>query len=146
MKTFASFLVVAFTGALALPAAPAFAQSGAPISEPPPSSSDRTLVPAGRASQENAPRLPASAEAAAQATVSGIKGLRFAAVDADSDGRISLEEFVTFMDAGNVARNSNGSRTGVSPTELLFRQIDRNGDNFLSESEVTAYQDEQARK
>lgn len=75
-----------------------------------------------------------------------IKELRFSSVDLDSNGLISLTEFTTFMEPQGTQRSA-GTADGatVNPVELLFRQIDTNNDNYLSEAEVTAYQDEQNR-
>src|SRR5204863_120113 len=76
------------------------------------------------------PHVPASAGRAV--VNNNVKDLRFSAVDANSDGRISLPEFVTFMDAGNVSRNAGDNRGGVNPMEELLRQIERNHANALS--------------
>jgi hypothetical protein len=123
---------------------PALAQSGAPVAEPPPAAP----TPEQSVSVEKPAQAPISlteagtTQAAGKGVTSGaIKELRFSGVDADSDGLISLSEFSVFMDAGNAPR-AEGS-AGVSPTEQLFRHIDRNGDNFLSEAEVIASQKEQ---
>ena len=135
-KHFVSRLLVS---ALPLLALAGRAQSDAPMSGPPPatsSSSSETARTSG-----NGVSLTDATNSTGKTSGNGtVKELRFAAVDADSDGMISVSEFVTFMDAGNVPRSA-----GVNPAETLFRQIDRNHDNFLSEDEVTSYQDEQDR-
>jgi Ca2+-binding EF-hand superfamily protein len=72
--------------------------------------------------------------------------LRFNEMDADGNGLVSLAEF-----AGYLARSSANAqavaeeraRTGVDPHELLFRHIDRDNDNLLSETEVAAHQEGQ---
>jgi hypothetical protein len=135
--------------ALALLVLPAAAQSGTPVPEPPPTSpagaSDTSAAGAtSSARSSNAPSLLDATNATGKPSGDNpVKDLRFAAVDADSDGLISVAEFTTFMDAGNMPRSENSDRS--SATETLFRSIDRNNDRFLSEAEVTAYQDEQDR-
>jgi hypothetical protein len=135
--------------ALALLALTAAAQSGTPVTEPPPTSpagaSETSAAGAtSSARAANAPGLLDTTNSTGKSSGNNVvKELRFAAVDADSDGLISLAEFTTFMDAGNMPRAENADRS--SATETLFRSIDRNNDRFLSEAEVTAYQDEQDR-
>jgi hypothetical protein len=139
MKKIHPLTTLATACALAFVAASASAQPGTPVAAFPPvapsSSADRAGP--GPIESTNSPGQPGSH--------GSVRELRFAAVDADSDGLISLSEFITFMDAGNGPRKTDGN-SGVNPTELLFRQIDRNSDNFLSEREVTGYQDEQDRE
>lgn len=129
MKTLSALLL---TGTLPILG---FAQSGTPVAEPPPSSPETKPHPS------HAPSITETTNPTGKTSGSGtVKELRFAAVDADSDGLISLSEFTTFFDAGNAPRASG--QDAPSPTETLFRSIDRNTDNFLSEAEVTAYQNE----
>jgi hypothetical protein len=117
---------------------PALAQSGTPVAEPPPAAPTPELT----VTNEKPLSLTESTNSTGKSSGSGtIKELRFAGVDADSNGLISLSEFSVFMDAGNAPRAEGAA--GASPTELLFRHIDKNSDNFLSEEEVTAYQKEQ---
>lgn len=146
MRKSSLFFLSLFAGAFPLLAPALRAQSGTPVTDPPPISPPTDPTPAPRASD------PASAFSLTEATNSSgkssgnntVKELRFPAVDADSDGLISLSEFTTFMDAGNLKRTADaGAET--NPTVVLFRGIDRDHDNFLSESEVTAYQAEQDR-
>jgi len=133
-------------GTLALLAVAALAQSGPPVSESPPSSPDQATTSVPRAAKGTELNLTDATHPTGRSTGNiTVRELRFSGVDANADGRISLSEFVTFMDAGNVARSSETNGGGINPTEMLFRQIDRNGDNFLSESEVNAYQEEQDR-
>jgi hypothetical protein len=140
MKT--NSLLLSLTVAGTFLAVPSFAQSSTPVMEPPPPTAGAAPAPSAK---------PSTGLSITEATNStgkssgnnSVKELRFSAVDADSDGRISLSEFVTFMDAGNVHRST--SQAGISPVEELFHHIDRNNDNALSEAEVTAYQDEQDR-
>jgi hypothetical protein len=121
-------------------AATVSAQSTQAVGQPTPSARDEAPVSLPR---DEAPvSLTDATNSTGKSSGSGtIKELRFAAVDADSDGLISLSEFSVFMEAGKTPRTD--AQSGVSPTELLFRHIDRNSDNFLSEAEVNAYQQEQ---
>jgi hypothetical protein len=132
----------AIAGLLQFATMPALAQSGTAVAEPPPAAP----TPETPVTVEKPAGAPVSLTEATNSTgkTSGsgtIKELRFAGVDADSDGLISLSEFSVFMDAGKAPRTD--SQAGISPTELLFRHMDRNSDNFLSEEEVNAYQKEQ---
>jgi hypothetical protein len=129
----------AIAGLLQFATMPALAQSGTAVAEPPPAAP----TPETPVTVEKPAGAPVDAtNSAGKTSGSGmIKELRFAGVDADSDGLISLSEFSVFMDAGQAPRTD--SQAVVSPTELLFRHIDRNSDNFLSEEEVRAYQKEQ---
>jgi hypothetical protein len=134
--------------AFALLALPAAAQSGTPVAEPPPTSSAPAADTSGgaisSARSSNAPSLLDVTNSTGKPSGNNpVKELRFAAVDANSDGLISEAEFTTFMEAGNVKRSDDAERS--SATEALFRSIDRNNDRFLSEAELTAYQDEQDR-
>ena len=150
-------VLAATTSLIFLPLS-ALAQSGTPVQAPPPAAAptpDPVAAPA--ADPVAAPDKPAEApvsltdatNSTGKSSGSGtIKELRFAAVDSDSDTRISLAEFTAFMDAGATQRstvNAEGVQTGVNPVEVLFRQIDKDNNGSLSEAEVTAYQDEQNR-
>lgn len=141
--------VVAVTNSLILLPLAAFAQSGTPVAEPPPAAPAPAAVAAPAKPSEAPISLTDATNSTGKSSGSGtIKELRFAAVDSDSDTRISLAEFSAFMDADATQRstiNADGVQTGVNPVEVLFRQIDRDNDGFLSESELAAYQDEQNR-
>lgn len=117
-------------------AASAFAQSSQPAGQPTPSARDEAPVSLTDATN-------ASGKTSGNNTV---KELRFSSVDLDSNGLISLTEFTTFMDPQNTQRSAaTADGATVNPVELLFRQIDKDSDNYLSEKEVTAYQQEQDR-
>lgn len=56
----------------------------------------------------------------------------FTSVDSDHNGSISEEEFMTFY------TNTQNDKAGVGKLEQKFKDMDTNGDNQLSEEEVTS--------
>lgn len=128
--------IIVSLGLGALVAGAGFAQSSQPAGQPAPPARDEAPI-----------SLTDSTNATGKSSGNNtIKELRFSAVDLDSNGLISLTEFSTFMEPKNTQRSTAGAEGAtVNPVELLFRQIDKNSDNYLSENEVMAYQDEQNR-
>lgn len=150
MKSHYQLASLAVTSSIILLPLSVFAQSGTPVAEPPPAAPTPAQTAAAPDQPAEAPvSLNDASNSTGKSSGSGtVKELRFAAVDVDSDHRISLAEFSGFMDAGATPRstvNAEGVQTGVNPVEVLFRQIDKDNDGFLSETELTTYQDEQNR-
>jgi hypothetical protein len=143
MKNHRSLAALLAAGTLL--ALPVMAEPGTPVAEPPPAApTPETAVTVEKPAGAPVSLTDASNSTGKSSGSGAIRELRFAGVDADSDGLISLSEFSVFMDAGNAPRTD--SPAGASPTEALFRHIDRNSDKFLSEAEVTAYQKQQDNK
>ena len=125
--------------------ATAFAQSGSATNRPNPPAPPRTDAPgspvnprqaspaATATSVTPANQAPEAVEPASQSTP--LRELNFAEADTDGDRKVTLTEFSNYV-GGRVANHS------VEPlTEEVierFRQLDRNGDGVLSESEASA--------
>lgn len=143
MKTFRPFCLVTFTAALALSGS-AWAQTGTPVTEPPPATPERSQPATSQPRTGDEVNLTAATHSTGKSSGNNtLRDLRFAAVDANADGAISMSEFTTFVEAGNVTRSADSEPTGGSLAETLFRQIDTNRDNSISETELTSYQDQQ---
>jgi hypothetical protein len=137
-----SFRPLLVIGVLAVAAA-AVAQTTPATNRPNPSAPPRPDAP-------GAPINPQQASTPAQAVSGGtsqpaaaepatapapLRELNFAAADVDGDKRISLTEFSNYV--GNRPANSS---TDPITADLIerFRQLDQNGDAYLSEAEATA--------
>lgn len=75
-----------------------------------------------------------------------VNAARFAKMDGDKDGRVSLAEFTADWTAAQVAgTNQGGMQSGTEDATIVFKRIDADGDSFLSASELAA-SDEKQRK
>lgn len=125
------------TGALTL-AITASAQTA--TNRPVPPAPPRTDAPGSPINpQQNTPAATAQPAAPAESTPAAtpLRELNFAEADADGDRRLSLNEYVTFVEA----RMSTRSTQPLNPETIdRFRQLDQDNDAFVSETEATVRQ------
>jgi hypothetical protein len=66
-----------------------------------------------------------------------VNAARLAKLDTDKDGRLSLSEFTAGYTESKVAgSNEAGMASGTSDAATVFKQLDADGDSFLSASEL----------
>jgi hypothetical protein len=137
---------------LALTGATAFAQSSASTS------SSEDYAPPPVPVQSGAPvSTNSTGKTSGSGTTREITVEQFTAVDTDSDGRISLNEFIASPVLGSNASSDATARSSISGTPRsdettkvdadvrgrntpeLFRQLDKNEDGFLSATEIAAF-------
>jgi hypothetical protein len=122
--------------ASSLLAVAAFAQNPPPdrASPPVPPRPDAPNTPINP--NQPAPAQAAPAEEPAPA-LSPVRELVFGEADADQDGRVSLNEYTTFVENRMATRSTEPVR---EETIQRFLDLDQNNDAFLSQSEATVQQ------
>lgn len=110
------------------PAPPRSDAPGAPVNP-------RQTTPAGAAAQMTPPNQAPAAAAEPEAPSTPLREMKFAEADADGDKKVTLTEFSNYV----------GARPASASVEPLteevierFRQLDRDGDAALTESEASA--------
>lgn len=112
------------------PAPPRTDAPGAPINprQNTTAAPDQTAAPATATPAAPAETAPAPA---------AIRELKFAEADSDGDKRLSLNEYVTYVEA----RMATRSTLPLNPETIdRFRQLDQDNDGMVSEAEATVQQ------
>lgn len=66
-----------------------------------------------------------------------VTAAKFAKMDGDKDGRVSLAEFTADWTRAQVAgTNQGGMQSGTEDATIVFKRIDTDGDSFLSAAEI----------
>ena len=76
-----------------------------------------------------------------------VQAAKLARMDSDKDGRVSLAEFTTTDNESKVAgTNQSGMSSGTGDATVAFKQIDADGDSFLSATELADADTKQLKK
>lgn len=117
-------------------AAVAFAQTTSPANRPVPPVPPQPDAAATPINAEQVPPATPATPAESPATAPA-RDLVFTDADADKDRRVSLTEFANFVES----RAANNSISPLSEQTIeRFRQLDQDGDAFLSETEAAGVQ------
>src|SRR3954462_758973 len=73
-----------------------------------------------------------------------IDAARFAKLDTDKDGRLSLSEFTAgYLESKIGGTNRAGMASGTADASVVFKQLDTDNDNFLSATELAKADEKQ---
>jgi hypothetical protein len=70
-------------------------------------------------------------------TDANVDAARFAKLDSDRDGRVSLSEFTAgYTEMSVASTNEAGMQSGTADAAVVFKQLDADNDTFLSAVEL----------
>jgi Ca2+-binding EF-hand superfamily protein len=76
-----------------------------------------------------------------------VQAAKLARMDSDKDGRVSLAEFTTAYNESRIAgTNQSGMSSGTGDATVVFKEIDADGDSFLSATELADADTKQLKK